>query len=160
MHPNETKIRDFYKGFAEKNPKAIIEFYSQDVEFSDPVFPKLKGAEVPAMWSMLAERLGNGSSIELVEANADEQKGSAIWVASYQFSKTGRQVKNRIKTEFDFQNGKVVRQKDRFPFWKWTRMALGLPGFILGWTPIVQGKVRSEAGKNLQHYLKKKGISK
>lgn len=159
MHTNESKIREFYKDFGLRNSGNMGSFYSQEVEFSDPVFPKLNGAEVPAMWAMLLERMDSGAKIELVEAKADEEKGTAYWIATYPFSKTGRLVQNRIRSEFVFKNGKVVRQKDRFPFWKWTRMALGLPGIFLGWTPIVQGKVRSEADKNLRHYLRKKGIS-
>ncbi|MFB5650877.1 nuclear transport factor 2 family protein [Leptospira wolffii] len=159
MHPNESKIRDFYNSFSSRNAVAMTSFYSQDAEFSDPVFPRLKGAEIPAMWAMLLERMDPKAKIELVESSADDQKGRAFWIATYLFSKTGRTVTNRIRSEFEFKNGKVVKQKDRFPFWRWTRMALGLPGILLGWTPIVQGKVKSEAGRNLQHYLKKKGIS-
>ncbi|TGL62782.1 nuclear transport factor 2 family protein [Leptospira sarikeiensis] len=159
MHPNETKIRDFYKNFGSRNSANLSEFYSEEVEFSDPVFPNLKGGAVSGMWAMLSERMDPNASIELVEASADTETGKAYWVAKYLFSKTGRQVQNHIRTEFSFKNGKVVKQKDRFPFWKWTRMALGMPGILLGWTPLVQGKVRSEAARNLEHYLRKKGIS-
>ncbi|PJZ78255.1 nuclear transport factor 2 family protein [Leptospira neocaledonica] len=159
MHPNEAKIRDFYKSFGSRNSASIADFYSQDAEFSDPVFPKLKGGAVPGMWSMLLERMDPNASIELVEANASAETGTAYWVATYLFSKTGRKVQNHIRSEFQFKNGKVVKQKDRFPLWKWTRMALGTPGVLLGWSPLVQGKVRSEAARNLEHYLKKKGIT-
>ncbi|PJZ71190.1 polyketide cyclase [Leptospira perolatii] len=160
MHPNETILRNLYKDFSSRNASGMASAYSKETHFSDPVFPNLINAEVTSMWAMLMERMNPEAQIELKEIKAEEKKGSAVWEATYQFSKTGRTVKNRIRSEFEFQNGKIVNQKDRFPLWKWTRMALGLPGVLLGWTPMIQGKVRSEAAKNLQHYMKKKGISK
>jgi hypothetical protein len=40
--------------------------------------------------------------------------------------------------------------------WAWTRQALGLSGVLLGWTPMVQGKVRGEANAGLDKYLANK----
>ena len=54
---------------------------------------------------------------------------SAHWEAHYLFSATGRKVLNRIDAEFEFDHaGLIVRHRDRFDFWAWSRQALGLPG--------------------------------
>ena len=46
---------------------------------------------------------------------------------------------------FRFEDGLIIDHRDSFDFWKWTRMALGVPGTLLGWSPIVQGKVRKQS---------------
>ena len=49
----------------------------------------------------------------------------------------------------------VFSLQDRFDFWRWSRQALGAPGVLLGWTPMLRGKVRGQAGANLQRFLAK-----
>ena len=51
----------------------------------------------------------------------------------------------------------IIEHRDDFDLWAWTRMALGLPGVLLGWTPIIQGKVRKTAGAGLDAYMAKHG---
>ena len=41
--------------------------------------------------------------------------------------------------------GKIVRHIDRFDFWRWSRMALGPAGLLLGWTPLLHKKVQAKA---------------
>ena len=48
--------------------------YAPDVQFSDPVFPDLRGREAGAMWQMLTEAPGD-LRIELLEHDADEASG-------------------------------------------------------------------------------------
>ena len=43
----------------------------------------------------------------------------------------------------------VIRHVDRFDFWRWSRQALGAPGWLLGWTSLLRGKVRAQAAKGL-----------
>jgi len=85
---------------------------------------------------------------------ADEAQGRAHWEVRYTFSATGRKVHNLIEAEFQFKDGKIVRHRDRFDFWKWTRMALGLPGLLLGWTPLVQNRVRRIGRANLDKFIR------
>ncbi len=56
MHPNEQLIQRFYEAFARRDAEAMAACYHRDVEFSDPVFPDLKGDEARDMWRMLASR--------------------------------------------------------------------------------------------------------
>ena len=53
---------------------------------------------------------------------------------------------------FRFQDGKIIRHRDRFDFWRWSRMALGPAGLILGWSPMLKNKVRRQAAKSLARY--------
>jgi len=96
------------------------------------------------MWRML---LGRSDDMELVlgEHSADGGKGAAHWTATYNFSRTGRAVVNEIDASFTFSEGLIIRHKDSFEFWKWSRMALGPPGYLLGWSPMLKKKVRAQS---------------
>lgn len=158
MHPNEDLITQFYSCFQKRDAMGMQTCYNADAEFSDPVFRHLKGKQVPAMWRMLCER-GKDLTIEFKVVHADDHSGKAHWDASYTFSATGRRVLNRIDASFEFNNGKIIRHRDEFDLWKWTRMALGFKGWVLGWTPLVQQAVRKQANKSLDKFIEHENIS-
>lgn len=156
MHANAETIRKFYEHFGNKDAEGMVALYADDVEFSDPVFPALKGDEAKAMWRMLCARAAD-LRVDASAIEADETSGKAHWDAHYTFSATGRKVLNRIDATFTFRGGKIVKHQDSFDLWAWTRMALGLKGTLLGWSPIVQGAVRKQADKGLRSFMKKSG---
>lgn len=157
-HPNEELIHRFYTAFTKGDAKTMGECYTDDVEFCDPAFGVLHGDEARAMWLMLAERAKGRLNITYSDVHADDLKGRAHWEAIYPFSKTGRTVHNKIDAAFDFRNGKISRHHDSFNFWRWSSMALGPIGMLLGFTPIVRNKVRSEARASLQQFMKSGAI--
>ena len=125
--------------------------YSDAARFSDPVFPDLDAEEVRAMWRMFCTG-GNEIDVSFSGVEADDSKGRAHWEAVYSFPKTGRRVHNKIDASFDFAEGRIIRHADKFDFYRWTRMALGPVGTLLGWTPMVQGQVRSQAHGQLKRF--------
>lgn len=148
-HPNESLLHSFYDAFSHGNWRTMGDAYSDSARFSDPIFPDLAAPQARAMWRMLLER---GSDLELSYGgiSADEHRGAARWEAVYTFSATGRKVHNVIESAFVFEEGRIVQHTDQFDFWRWTRMALGLKGTLLGWTPLVRNKVQSMAARQLQ----------
>jgi hypothetical protein len=112
--------------------------------------------EAGDMWRMLASR-AQGLSLTFDEVQANDQTGSARWVATYLFSQTGRTVVNRIQANFAFRDGKIVEHRDRFDLWRWARQALGLKGWLLGGLPPVQAAIRRQALKGLADYRVKRG---
>lgn len=152
---NEQLIRQFYESFANNDADAMIACYADDIEFSDPAFGELKGADAKNMWKMLVERAKGNIRIEYKNVSADAQKGSADWTADYLFSKTGRQVFNEIHAEFEFKDGKIFRHNDTFDIWKWSRQALGISGSLLGWSSFLQNKIRQNARESLREYSEK-----
>ncbi len=60
---------------------------------------------------------------------------------------------NRIVSEMHFAAGRIVRQVDRFSFWRWSRQALGLPGLLAGWTPMLRAKVQQQAASGLHRFM-------
>jgi ketosteroid isomerase-like protein len=148
---NRETIRRFYAAFDAGDGEAMAACYAPDVRFSDPVFPDLRGEEASDMWRMLTGR-AEDLTVELASHDAGDRTGSANWIATYTF-RTGRKVVNDINAAFTFDDaGLITEHRDSFDFWKWTRMALGPIGIALGWSPIVQGKVRSEAAHGLEEF--------
>jgi len=154
MHPHENLITQFYSSFQQRDYQGMIACYHPDIQFSDPVFTTLKGKEPGAMWHMLCEA---GQDLQLAFSNiqADEQQGQAHWEATYTFSATGRQVHNVLDAHFEFVEGRIIKHHDTFDLWRWTRMALGPMGVVLGWSPLVQNKVRQTARRNLQKFMQR-----
>lgn len=152
MHPNEKLLRDFYEAFDRHDAEAMVKAYADDVVFSDPVFPELRGEEAKAMWRMLCER-GKDLRVEASAFRADDEKGSAHWEARYTFSATGQKVHNIIEARFVFREGKIAGHTDSFDLRRWAAMALGWKGKLLGWLPPVQNAVRKQADKGLRIYM-------
>ena len=150
-------IRGFYEAFQRKDGKAMGDCYHDEATFSDPVFRDLEAWQARAMWSMLCER-AKDLEISFSDVEVEGDHGSARWEAIYTFQKTGNRVHNKIRATFRFRDGKIIEHKDHFGFWRWCGMALGTTGTLLGWTPMVQNKVRKEAMTGLQMYIKRKRL--
>ena len=151
MHPNEQLIHTFYQSFKKLDAEGMASCYHDSVEFSDPAFPDLKGKMVANMWRMLCAQAQN-FELSYADVNADDMEGSVNWEAKYDFSKTGRKVHNKIQASFIFENGKIVQHVDSFDFWRWSKMALGPAGLLLGWSPMLKGKVTNMANASLMRY--------
>jgi len=150
-HPNAALIERFYSAFARRDGAAMAACYAPDARFSDPVFD-LAGAEVGAMWSMLCER-GRDLRVEWRDVRADDANGAAHWEARYTFSATGRPVHNIIGAAFTFNAGRIARHVDTFDLWRWSRMALGAKGALLGWTPFVRKAIQRQARHGLDAWI-------
>lgn len=150
MHANARTLHRFYDAFGQRDAAAMARCYAPDAQFNDPVFD-LQGAAIGAMWHMLCSQ-AQSLRIEATGIDADERTGRAHWQAWYPFSATGRAVHNEIDAAFEFRNGLIVRHRDRFDFWRWSRQALGLPGLALGWTPLLRRQVRARAARSLSAF--------
>ncbi len=151
-HPNAALIDRFYTAFAARDAGGMGACYADDVRFSDPVFPALEGDAARGMWRMLCER-GADLVVEHSGVRADDDAGEARWEAWYTFSATGRKVHNVIDARFRFADGRIVEHVDTFDFHRWSRQALGAPGLLLGWTPMLRNKVRATAGAQLTKFM-------
>ena len=146
--PMVETIERFYTAFDRCDGDAMAACYTDDVRFSDPAFGELRGDAAGDMWRMLT---GNATDlrVELAEHDASGDTGTAHWIAHYTFTATGRKVVNDVRATFRFRDGLIAEHDDAFSFWRWSRQALGPPGVLLGWTPLLQAKVRKQATANL-----------
>jgi len=149
---SDTIIDRFYTAFQNKDWKTMQACYDDNARFSDPAFVNLRGNEVKAMWHMLIQS-SQDLRIQYKDVNINDNAGSCTWIADYNFSRTGRQVHNVIRARFKLKDGKIVEHQDSFDLWRWTRMALGWPGWLMGWSPFLQNRVRSMALRNLRKFI-------
>jgi ketosteroid isomerase-like protein len=157
MPTNEELINKFYTAFAQKDYIAMNSCYSDDIVFSDPVFGLLKGEETKKMWEMLCK---NAKDFSLTYGNIiklDEEYSTCDWVATYTFSKTGRNVVNKIRANMKFANGKIIEHSDAFSLHRWSAQALGFSGWLLGWNIFFQNKIKNNAKKNLLRFMQQAG---
>jgi len=153
-------IEALYAAFARLDGAAMQACYAEDARFDDEVFALRGRREIGAMWRMLCEATASRPEARahwrLVVSQLTDR--SAHWEADYLFSATGRAVHNVIDAEFEFDGqGLILRQRDRFDFWRWSRQALGLPGLLLGATPLLRDKVRATAASNLRRFIERDG---
>src|ERR1700737_1319735 len=110
-NPNESLIERFYGAFAEHDGAAMEACYAPNIRFSDPAFGELEGPQAGGMWRMLTGQSAD-LRIELLEHEADEERGSAHWRAHYTFTQTGRPVVNDVRASFRFADGLIAEHDD------------------------------------------------
>lgn len=148
---NRETIERLYAAFGECNGAAMTACYAPGAHFRDPAFGDLEGDDVGAMWRMLTGR-ATDLKIELHEHEADDQTGSAHWIARYTFS-TGRPVVNDIQASFRFDAaGLILDHIDEFDFRNWAKQALGPSGHLVGLLPPLRKKARAKALEQLTTY--------
>lgn len=144
----------FYEAFMVRDHYTMGMLYAEHATFSDPVFPLLNARGARFMWKMLLTRAEDlGIEVKILEDSP--MRARVEWVAYYNFGATGRRVVNRIQTEMALSNGRIVRQVDRFNLWRWSGQALGIKGWLLGWTPLVRNRIRAQAAHSLLEYARK-----
>lgn len=149
-------IERFYAAFAKLDGETMQGCYAPNAHFEDEVFTLDGPRQIGGMWRMLCEATkAKGLAHWKIEVSQVTDR-SAHWDAHYLFSATGRHVLNRIDANFEFDaSGLIVKHRDRFDFWAWSRQALGVPGLLLGWTPFLRNQVRAQAASNLKRFLDK-----
>jgi ketosteroid isomerase-like protein len=151
-------IERFYTAFQQRDADGMAACYHPNVVFNDPVFRDLRGPRAGAMWAMLLKRSAD-LKISYRDVREDGQTGGAHWEARYTFSQSKRPVHNLIEARFRLQDGQIIEHTDHFDFWRWSRMALGMPGVLLGWSPIIQRKVQRTAMEGLEKYIGSRAAS-
>ncbi len=151
---NKQIIESFYRAFAEGDGEKMVSFYHDNIEFQDPAFGLLKGENAKNIWRMLTRRGKDATKINYKNIIAHDHKGSTSWTAEYRFPDTGRKVINKINASFEFKEGKIYRHTDHFDLWRWSRQALGLPGYLIGYTKFFQKKLQQKTNKLLRDYTK------
>lgn len=152
MNSTQQLIERFYQAFQQRDWRTMQICYHTEATFHDPAFRTLNYKQTKAMWHMLCEN-AKEFRLEFSDATANENTGKCKWRASYLFSRSGRQVHNIIDADFQFKDGLIVSHRDSFDLWRWSRMALGTPGILLGWTNMMQQKVHDSAMQSLTKFI-------
>ena len=144
-------IEKFYNALAELDAETMAECYHKDVVFEDPAFGVLNGDKASDMWHMLCEsQKYKGMCVTYSNIEATENTGIASWQALYTFSKTGRYVRNKITSYFEFKDGLIIKHTDVFSLYRWAQQALGIPGYFVGWTSGFKTKLNAQNQQNVR----------
>jgi ketosteroid isomerase-like protein len=154
MATNSELLQTFYEAFSRRDYQTMGQCYHEEAIFNDPAFVNLNAQEVRAMWQMLCER-GTDLKLEFSDIQTNGNTGKCHWEAYYTFSQTRRKVHNIIDAEFEFKEGKIWRHTDKFNFYRWAKQALGMTGWLLGWTSFLQTKVQETARKSLDKFMQR-----
>jgi hypothetical protein len=153
---SKATIEKFYAAFARLDGDTMQACYAPGAHFQDEVFTLDGARQIGGMWRMLCEATKAKGLPHWKLEVSQLTDTSAHWDAHYLFSATGRKVLNRIDASFEFDaGGLIVKHRDRFDFWAWSRQALGAPGVLLGWSPFLRNKVRAQAASSLKRFLEK-----
>lgn len=152
---NEQRIEHLYESLRQRDSAAMGACYAPDATFTDPAFGTLRGDEIEGMWDMLTSS-ESPLSIELSNVVADDDTGSANWVATYQFGPKKNPVVNSISAQYTFTNGLIQTHVDDFSFYAWARQALGPIGLFLGWTSLLQNQAKQQARAQLKRHMERR----
>jgi ketosteroid isomerase-like protein len=158
-HPHQDLVRTFYEAFQQRDAEKVNACYHDEATFTDEAFVGLNAAETRAMWAMLCSRATN-FRLTLFDVRADDVQGSARWEAHYDYSPTGRRVRNIIEARFTFKESKILAHRDSFDLWRWSRQALGGVGLFLGWSPWLRARIQREAWRNLERFMAKQAMKR
>jgi hypothetical protein len=161
MNKNLETLNRFYSAFAALDADTMARCYDASAHFQDPAFTLQGSDAIAGMWQMLCSATREKGmahwKFEYKDLQADAKQGQAHWEAHYLFPATGRVVHNIIDAQFRFNDqGLIVEHRDDFNFWRWSRQALGAPGWALGWTPFFQSLVKKQASSGLKKFMAKR----
>lgn len=124
-----------FDALVRRDVRRLGALYLPDATFADPVLGELPRGAVTSMWSAF---LAHVDSFELtvVERSVSVHVADVRWRADYRVSATGRRVSLDLATRLVCLGPRISRHEDRYDSWAWARMVHGMPGLILGWSPL------------------------
>jgi ketosteroid isomerase-like protein len=149
-------VDEFYAGLARRDGEAMATCYHDDVAFEDPVFGVLRGEDARDMWRMLCSG-GTDLTVTHEVLDATPTGATVAWVARYTFPSTGRPVTNNVTARMAIDEGRIVEHRDSFSLWGWSAQALGPVGRLLGWTPVMQARIRATSAASLKKFQTRRG---
>lgn len=150
---NKELIHKFYTSFANGDYKGMLACYHKDVVFQDPAFGVLKGNRAFKMWEMLLSSKNAKTHISFDNVQANAESGKATWIAAYFYGDKKRKVVNQVSASFLFKEGKIIAHTDTFDLWKWSKQALGVSGFVLGWSSFMKNKIQQTTSEKLDEFI-------
>lgn len=153
-------LERFFTAFANLDAATMQACYAENARFDDGIYRLAGARQIGGMWTMLCAELrlrGIGQwRLEVHRLRVRDEQGRAEWTAHYRFGAKGRKVRNRVYSRFDFdERGLILRQRDEFPFWRWAGQALGMRGWLLGWSPVLRTRVQGHAARQLARHMEK-----
>ncbi len=135
-------VNTFFRAYAKADPVLIGQCLHQQISFSDPLFPDLRGARALLRWHWLL-RQTQDLSVQHQVIFADDRKAQLKVNVSYSWH--GRQVNLPVLTTLTIWDDLIVRHVDEYSYYEYAKQAQGLAGRVLGALPMAQSAVQRRA---------------
>lgn len=149
---NRKLVESFYIAFAQSKADEMVRCYHPGAEFEDPAFGKLDYAHLRLMWQLLC-RNSRDFKLQYEIKSVDTHEAKVHWQAGYFYGKQQRPVQNRVRTHIQFKDGKIYRHRDYFSLWRWAGQAMGLNGWLVGWSGFFGKHFRQQSRDMLDRLL-------
>ena len=153
---NKELLQKFYNSFSEGNAKGMIDCYHEDITFHDPAFGTLRGKRAKAMWEMLLSKKDSKASLAYKILEVNDKHAKVNWTAHYKYGPKKRKVVNNVTANFEFKEAKILKHTDDFNLWAWSKQALGISGYLLGWSSYMRDQIQKKTGNLLNSYIAKR----
>ena len=150
MDQNEQTIIHFLDSFSKRDFEEMNRMYSDDIVFFDPKVGLLREGIAKKLWKYQYENVNNFSFSFGEVIQVDEEYYTCENIILYRHPQTKRKIKDKRKSYFRMENGKIVEQSDAFKFYAWNRQAFGIMGWVLGWSTFFQKRVKNNILSSLQ----------
>ena len=150
---NIEKIKSYFHSFTKGDIEHLIECYHSQIRLKDPIFGSLTGKDVSDMLRMIIDVSQGNYKISFSNIYVDKVYGAASWRAEYIYAPTGRKIVTDVTSEFQFQNGKIFRQTNKFDLWLWFKMAYGLKGYLIGWASFIRTNLHKRAYNSIRNHI-------
>jgi hypothetical protein len=141
-----TVVDRFFGAFAKADPVAMHDCLHEQISYSDPLFPDLRGGRVGLRWHWLL-RHATEVKLQYQVMFADDRKTQAKVELSYRWR--GRAVALPILSTFALWDDLIVRHVDEYPYWLYARQVHGASGLVLGKFAWVQSVVQRRAAAEI-----------
>ena len=148
----KTVLERFYDAFTAGDAAAMTSCYDEQVVFKDPAFGTLKGERARHMWHMLLSKKGAAPTVRYTVLHETDSQGTVEWIAFYNYGVKQRPVINKVTATFVLLDGKILQHTDHFNLWNWSKQALGIPGYLLGWSDFFRSKIQKKTNLMLDQY--------
>ncbi|AXT51904.1 nuclear transport factor 2 family protein [Aquimarina sp. BL5] len=144
-------VNTFYTALSDHDAEKMVSLYHDEIVFKDPIFGELKGQTAKKMWYWLLEN-GPDMRIKYSNVKGNDSTGSAYWEARYTFGLEKKPVINKVKANFEFENGKIIKHTDDFSLHRWAAQSMGWKGKIMGGTIYFKKKLQFKSRTMLKNY--------
>ena len=146
-------LEKFYSAFQNLDAGEMVSCYHDEIVFRDPAFGELRGSRAGNMWKMLcASQKGKDFQVIFSDISVEGEVGKVHWEAFYTFGKSGRKIHNKIDATFKFKEGKIIEHVDQFNLHRWAGQALGMTGYVIGWTSYFRDKLNKQTNGILDRF--------
>jgi len=144
-------LNTFLRALAQRDVEAMIRCYTTTATYHSPIFPQVEGDTLTATWQWFCAKAPDLTMV--VDEQAFEANTARVqWTATYTFPKTGRPVVQVTDSIFVFEGPQLCRHEDRFDLHRWSHMALGPLGRVLGGRRWLQRSLQRAAAERVARF--------